>query len=169
MKLPLVSTAAAAALVLLAAPTFAATTDLGTLILPYNQSLDAGKLADVTTFSFHVAQTSQVNWSATSTTSLETTSYLGSATLELLSGETVVYSSAFFKIGSSYFASLGPELIAAGDYIIAVIDASGTAAISETASVTAAAVPEISAWTMMVAGFGALGFAGYRRRAAVAA
>jgi hypothetical protein len=168
MKHQLLSTVAAAAFAMLSAPAFAATTDIGTLTLPYNRSLDAGTLADVTTFAFNVSVASTVTWSATSTTSDDFTTHLGSATLELLSGATVVDSSAFFKIGSSYFASLGPDSITAGAYTIAVIGASGTAAISETANVTAASVPETSAWTMMLAGFGALGFAGYRRRAVAA-
>ena len=106
MNLKLVSSVAAAAFAMLSAPAFAATTDLGTLLLPYSQALDAGALADVTTFAFKVSQASQVNWSATG---LETGGHFGSATLELLSGATVVDSSAFFTIGSPNFASLGPN------------------------------------------------------------
>jgi hypothetical protein len=38
---------------------------------------------------------------------------------------------------------------------------------AEVANVSLTAVPELSTWTMMLAGFGALGFAGYRRNKAL--
>lgn len=40
---------------------------------------------------------------------------------------------------------------------------------NEITNVSVSAVPELSTWAMLFAGFGALGFAGYRRKTALAA
>jgi hypothetical protein len=166
---------AGAALAALSTSAFAGTTNLGALAIPATGSASvsgsssetAGPVDEIYTVDVTGVKFSQLTASLTiSNLNFSGTWYLyeGTPTGALLG------SVATFQGGGSTFASVSTGVGVAGPYYAELIGtATGPVApgVSFTA-VAASAVPEASTWVMMLAGFGALGFAGYRRRALAA-
>jgi hypothetical protein len=165
MKMKLISAVAVAALAMLSVPAFAST-DLGVVGDGYS---NGGSLGSVYAPSVITFTTTAAEFLTLAATVSNTTAELGSSSL-VLTGPTNV--SAAFAKGSSWNAAFsdfpGVE-IAAGSYSFTISPAASSGARasgSYSIGITAVTpVPEISTWAMMLAGFGALGVAGYRRRA----
>jgi hypothetical protein len=78
----------------------------------------------------------------------------------------LIESSPFVNTAGGQEATVGPEILNAGNYFVDVTGTSGSSPIhlAIDGTVTALATPELSTWAMIGLGFAALGFAGYRRQ-----
>jgi hypothetical protein len=163
MKRKLISTVAVAALAMFSVPAFANTVNLGLLSDGYSTGGSLGSVFAPKVIEFTIATAELLTLSATVS---NTSAHMGDSRL-VLTGPTD--ESAAFVHTTAWNASLAdyPGVrIAAGDYSFTINPpaVSGSGA-TGAYSLTVTGVPEISTWLMMLAGFGALGFVGYRRQA----
>jgi hypothetical protein len=158
------------ALALGATPSFAANINLGTLYAGDSASPDGGKVNAPNVIDFTVVGTQFLSLSAT----IAGNTLLGATNLVLIdltgvnAGET--WAAPFTKSGfwNAALGATGKGLeIQSGEYAFTIIP-TGTANNSVGYSLSlnlASGVPELSSWAMMLAGFSALGFVGFRNKA----
>jgi len=97
-----------------------------------------------------------------------TASNTSSGTWDLYSGAApngaILVASSTFSFGGSTFGSVQDTVGGASGFYYAELKGVASGAVAPGVSFTATSVPELSTWGMMLAGFSALGFAGFRRR-----
>jgi hypothetical protein len=152
---------AGAALVAFSTSAFAST-DLGTLFAPFTASASNDSSFTFTMLNAHWVKITATDSNASD--SLEAAFYtlVDTTTSTTIGTGTFTFVSAL----SQWFGLLPITLIIPGDQF--EFTYTGPAGAANNIGYSVAAAPELSTWVMMLAGFGGLAFAGYRRRAVAA-
>lgn len=162
---------ATAGLVLLTSQSLATTTNLGTLpagstddVVPFTDIIAKGATTFSDSWTFTVASEEEIV--ATISAQVVGTQAGASGTFELIGPTGVVLISDSITSAMQFFgAGLGEIELTPGtytlDYVGTLTAQSGPTTLA--GAITVSAVPEISTWLMLLAGFAGLGFLAYRR------